>query len=262
MASNLLKLRKAAGYKNSNEFAVEYEIPTSTYARYESNPDKIPMGAARQLADIFGTTIDAIVDREAPDPACMRGEVQLEYDGLTPEARQLADELREFVLMKDAKIRERRRREEERPYEALCYQYEQQMLSQMRDGAAFGELVAFDSAEAARAAFESFLGSRRRRSAASTRSRRRSSSTNRTIEKIMAAYDRTHGEFELDGMHVLWGSVDHGVMVEYDSRRARGEVTRGSRGPETGGPAGAGTPTGPASGPEANPEGTVTSICH
>ena len=33
MASNLLKLRKAAGYKNSNEFAVEYEIPTSTYAR-------------------------------------------------------------------------------------------------------------------------------------------------------------------------------------------------------------------------------------
>ena len=46
MASNLLKLRKAAGYKNSNEFAVEYEIPTSTYARYESNPDKIPMDRA------------------------------------------------------------------------------------------------------------------------------------------------------------------------------------------------------------------------
>ena len=138
MASNLLKLRKAAGYKNSNEFAVEYEIPTSTYARYESNPDKIPMGAARQLADIFGTTIDAIVDREAPDPACMRGEVQLEYDGLTPEARALADELREFVLMKDAKIRERRRREEERPYEALCYQYERQMLAEMGEGAAFG----------------------------------------------------------------------------------------------------------------------------
>ena len=148
MASNLLKLRKAAGYKNSNEFAVEYEIPTSTYARYESNPDKIPMDRAWQLADIFGTTIDAIVDREVPDPACMRGEVQLEYDGLTPEARQLADELREFVLMKDEKIRARRRREEERPYEALCYQYEQQMLSELRDGAAFGELVAFDSAEA------------------------------------------------------------------------------------------------------------------
>lgn len=217
MASNLLKLRKAAGYKNSNEFAVEYEIPTSTYARYESNPDKIPMDRAWQLADIFGTTIDAIVDREAPDPACMRGEVQLEYDGLTPEARQLADELREFVLMKDARIRERRRREEERPYEALCYQYERQMLAEMGEGAAFGELVAFESAEAARAAFESFLREQAAKKRGKHPLKAQELIDNRTIERIMAAYDRTHGEFELDGMHVLWGSVDHGVAVEYDS---------------------------------------------
>ena len=217
MASNLLKLRKAAGYKNSNEFAVEYEIPTSTYARYESNPDKIPMDRAWQLADIFGTTIDAIVDREAPDPACMRGEVQLEYDGLTPEARQLADELREFVLMKDEKIRARHRREEERPYEALCYQYEQQMLSELRDGAAFGELVAFDSAEAARAAFESFLQEQAAKKRGRLSTKAQKIVDDQVIEKIMAAYDRTHGEFELDGMHVLWSSADHGVMVEYDS---------------------------------------------
>ena len=45
----------------------------------------------------------------------------------------------------------------------------------------------------------------------------------RSIEKIMAAYDRTHGEFELDGARVLWGSVDHGIVVEYDSEAsARG----------------------------------------
>ena len=227
MASNLLELRKAAGYKNSNDFALAHKMSVSTYARYESNPDKIPMGAARQLADIFGTTIDAIVDRETPDPACMRGEVQLEYDGLTPEARALADELREFVLMKDAKIRERRRREEERPYEALCYQYEQQMLSQMRDGAAFGELVAFDSAEAARAAFESFLQQQAAKKRGKHPLKAQEVVDNRTIEKIMAAYDRTHGEFELDGMHVVWGSVDHGVMVEYDSgTSARGGDAR------------------------------------
>lgn len=223
MASNLLELRKAAGYKNSNDFALAHKMSVSTYARYESNPDKIPMGAARQLADIFGTTIDAIVDREAPDPACMRGEVQLEYDGLTPEARALADELREFVLMKDAKIRERKRREEERPYEALCYQYEQQMLSQMRDGAAFGELVAFDSAEAARTTFESFLREQAAKKRGEHPLKAQEVVDNRTIEKIMAAYDRTHGEFELDGTRVLWGSVDHGVVVEYDSgANARG----------------------------------------
>ena len=227
MASNLLELRRAAGYKNSNDFALAHKMSDPTYARYESNPDKIPMGAARQLADIFGTTIDAIVDREAPDPACMRGEVQIEYDGLTPEARQLADELREFVLMKDAKIRERKRREEERPYESLCYQYEQQMLSQMRDGAAFGELVAFDSAEAARAAFESFLHEQAAKKRGKHPLKAQELIDNRTIERIMAAYDRTHGEFELDGMHVLWGSVDHGVMVEYDSAEsARGGDAR------------------------------------
>ena len=227
MASNLLELRKAAGYKNSNDFALAHKMSASTYARYESSPDKIPMGAARKLADIFGTTIDAIVDRETPDPACMRGEVQLEYDGLTPEARALADELREFVLMKDAKIRERRRREEERPYEALCYQYEQQMLSQMRDGAAFGELVAFDSAEAARAAFESFLQQQAAKKRGKHPLKAQEVVDNRTIEKIMAAYDRTHGEFELDGTRVLWGSVDHGVMVEYDSgASARGGDAR------------------------------------
>lgn len=217
MASNLLELRKAAGYKNSNEFALAHKMSVSTYARYESNPDKIPMGAARQLADIFGTTIDAIVDREAPDPACMRGEVQLEYDGLTPEARALADELREFVLMKDAKIRERKRREEERPYEALCYQYERQMLAEMGEGAAFGELVAFDSAEAARATFESFLREQAAKKRGEHPLKAQEVVDNRTIEKIMAAYDRTHGEFELDGMRVLWGSADHGVVVEYDS---------------------------------------------
>ena len=217
MASNLLELRRAAGYKNASEFALVHKMSVSTYTRYESSPDKIPMGAARQLADIFGTTIDAIVDREAPDPACMRGEVQLEYDGLTPEARALADELREFVLMKDEKIRERRRREEERPYEALCYQYERQMLAEMGEGAAFGELVAFDSAEAARATFESFLQEQAAKKRGKLPTKAQKIVDDQVIEKIMAAYDRTHGEFELDGTHVLWSSADHGVMVEYDS---------------------------------------------
>lgn len=217
MASNLQELRRAAGYKNASEFAEAHGIPASTYARYESNSGKIPVDRAWQLADILGSTIDAIVGRKALDPACARGEVQLEYDGLTPEARQLADELREFVLMKDAKIRERRRREEERPYEALCYQYEQQMLSDLRDGAAFGELVAFESAGAARAAFESFLWEQAAKKRGKYSPKAQENIDNRTIEKIMAAYDRTHGEFEHDGMHVLWGSVNHGVMIEYDS---------------------------------------------
>lgn len=157
MASNLLELRKEAGYRNASDFAEAQGIPVSTYARYESNPDKIPMERAWQLADALHTAIDAVVGREAPAPGTARGEVQLEYDGLTPEARSLMDEFREFVIAKDTKIRERKRYEEERFYEALCYQYEHQMLAEMCDNAAFGKLIAFDSAGAARSAFESFL---------------------------------------------------------------------------------------------------------
>ena len=217
MASNLLELRKAAGYRNASDFAEAHGIPASTYARYESNPDKIPMERAWQLADALGTTIDAVVGRETPDPAGARGEVQLEYDGLTPEARALADELREFVLMKDERIRARKRREEERPYEALCYQYEQQMLSQMREGAAFGELVAFESAEAARSTFESFLQEQAARKRGRHPLKAQEIVDNQTIEKIMAAYNRTHGEFEYGGLRAPWSTVDLGAALEYDS---------------------------------------------
>lgn len=215
MASNLLELRKAAGYRNASDFAEAQGIPVSTYARYESNPDKIPMDRAWQLADALHTTIDAVVGREAPAPGTARGEVQLEYDSLTPEARSLMDEFREFVIAKDTKIRERRRREEERSYEALCYQYERQMLAEMRDGAAFGELIAFDSAGAVRSAFEAFL----RKQAAKKRGKQATEAQkavdDQVVEKIMAAYDRIHGEFEHNGMGVVWSSADRPVVIEY-----------------------------------------------
>ena len=217
MASNLLELRKAAGYKNANDFAEAHGIPASTYARSESNPDTIPMDRAWQLADILGTTIDAIVGRKAPAPGTARGEVQLEYDGLTPEARQLADELREFVLMKDAKIRERKRREEERPWDALCYQYERQMLAEMGEGAAFGELVAFEGAEEARSAFESFLQKQAAKKRGKFPIKAQELIDNQTSDTIMEAYDRTHGEFDHEGTRVLWSTVDARVAVEFDS---------------------------------------------
>lgn len=217
MASNLLELRKAAGYRNASDFAEAQGIPVSTYARYESNPDKIPMDRAWQLADALHTTIDAVVGREAPAPGTARGEVQLEYDGLTPEARSLMDEFREFVVAKDVKIRERRCHEEERLYEALCYQYEHQMLAEMRNNAALGELIAFNSASAARSAFESFL----REQAAKKRGKQVTAAQkavdDQVIEKVMAAYDRTHGEFDHDGMGVVWSSVDCLVAIEYGS---------------------------------------------
>ena len=132
-------------------------------------------------------------------------------------ARVLADELREFVLMKDAKIRERKRREEERPWDALCYQYERQMLAEMGEGAAFGELVAFESAEEARSAFESFLQKQAAKKRGKFPIKAQELIDNQTIDKIMEAYDRTHGEFDHEGTRVLWSTVDARVAVEFDS---------------------------------------------
>lgn len=217
MASNLLELRRAAGYRTAGDFAVSHGIPASTYARYESNPDKIPMDRAWQLADILSTTIDAVVGRTAPDSACMRGEVQVEYDGLTPEARALADEFREFVLAKDDKIRARRRNDEERRYDALCYQYERQMLTELIDRAGFGELVSFESAMATRSAFEHYLQEQAARKRDESSVGTHVVVDERVIEGIMAAYDRIHGESLPGDMGVMWDSISSRVDVEYCS---------------------------------------------
>ncbi|NLQ12556.1 helix-turn-helix transcriptional regulator [Olsenella sp. KGMB02461] len=223
MASNLLEMRRTAGYRSASDFAEAQGIPLSTYARYESNPDKIPMERAWQLADALSCTIDAVVGREEPDPARLRGEVQLEYDSLTSEARALADEFREFVLQKDARIRARRRREEKRPYEALCYQYEQQMLAEARDSAAFGEVVSFGSVVEARSAFLTYLQDQaaKKRGRFSTKSQKLID--DQTIEKVMAAWDYTHGELEYVGMSVLWSSSEHAVAVDYDGPARGGD---------------------------------------
>jgi transcriptional regulator with XRE-family HTH domain len=217
MASNLLELRKAAGYRNANDFAEAHGIPASTYARYESNPDKIPMDRAWQLADALGTTIDAVVGRKAPGAGhrARRGSARVRRTHAGgAAARRRAPRVRAHEGREDPRAP---RREEERPYEALCYQYEQQMLSDLREGAAFGELVAFESAEAARATFESFLQEQAAKKRGKHSTKAQKIVDDQVIEKIMAAYDRTHGEFDSEGMRVLWSSVDHGVLVEYDS---------------------------------------------
>lgn len=221
MASNLLELRRAAGYRNASDFAVAHDIPASTYSRYESNPDKIPIDRVWQLADIFGTTIDTIVDREKPEPATTRGEIQREYEELCPETRALADEFRAFLRDKDEKIKMRKRRDEERPYEALCHQYEMQMFSEMRKEAPFGEVVAFDSAEAARSAFKGYLEDQAAKKRGKLATKVQKIIDDNTIAKIMEAYDRTHGEFESDGMSIVWSTVDHGAAIEYDSEEFR-----------------------------------------
>ena len=160
MASNLQSLRRAAGYKSASAFAEEHGISVPTYARYESNPKKIPLASAWQLADALGCSIDEVVGREKPDTSDRRGELQKFYDGLSPENRALMDEFRAFVAQRERAAQARRRADQRRRYRALARQYELLMLGEREAQASFGDLVAFGSPEEHRAALEDFIASR------------------------------------------------------------------------------------------------------
>ena len=230
MASALLELRKAAGFKKSAEFAKVVKIPASTYARYESSPDKIPMGAARQLADWFRVPIDVIVGREEVDVRALRGDVQEEYDSLSEESKLALDQFLAFLVQKDATERRRRQDDEDRRFEALAWNYERQYLQGLDEDADFGDLMAFGTAEQQRAGFERFVREKaaKRRGKLSTKAQELTDE--KTIEKIMDAYDRIHETYLVGGGAVFCSSMDmrnpHLVSVEYDSDGRRGGGAR------------------------------------
>lgn len=226
MASALLELRKAAGFKTSAEFAEAVDIPASTYARYESNPDKIPTGAAWQLADWFRVPIDVIVGREEVDVRALRGDVQEEYDSLSEESKLALDQFLAFLIQKDAAERRRRREDEERRYDALAWNYERQYLQGLDEDADFGDLMAFGTAEQQRAGFEGFVREKaaKRRGRLSTKAQELTDE--KTIEKIMDAYDRIHETYLVGRGAMFCSSMDmrnpYLVSVEYDSGSRRG----------------------------------------
>ena len=146
------------------------------------------------------------------------GDAVAAKDGLHNGRKRRKDALH---LRKANTGRERKRRNENRFYEALCYQYEQQMLAEMRDQAGFGELAVFGSTSEARGEFERFLRGRALEMRGEFSTRAQEIADNQTIERIMAAYDRTHGEFESNGMAVAWNSIDHGISLEFDVEEGR-----------------------------------------
>ena len=124
MASTLKDLRTEAGYKSARAFAEAAGIPVPTYSRYEQQPDKIPMGAARQLADRLGCSIDMVVGRGEFDASAMRGPVQRRYDALSKDSQRLVDEFLEFAEARDAKAKRARATEDRRRDIELVRSYE------------------------------------------------------------------------------------------------------------------------------------------
>lgn len=204
MASTLQEFRKQAGYRTAPEFARAMDIPESTYARYESNPDKIPLDKAWRLADVFGCSIDTIVDRERIEVGDARGEVQRAYDALSPDSRVALDKYLTFLVRADADERARVEEVERRRCEALVASYETLYINSLNEGAPFGELADEGDPERRRDGFRAFitLMAEEKRGESGTKFERIRDEA--VIAKIMDAYDRIH-----------WADLSR---VEYDSR--------------------------------------------
>lgn len=224
MASALLELRKAAGFKKSAEFAKVVKIPASTYARYESSPDKIPMGAARQLADWFRVPIDVIVGREEVDVRALRGDVQEAYDSLSEESKLALDQFLSFLLHQDGLRRQREEAEADRRFDELAWRYERLWQQELDGRGELDDLIAFGTREERREGFEEFVTRRaeERRGRVSTKASR--ILDEQSIARIMQAYDRSHGRVGSGGAGMSYHpSLEGGrrVFIEFDGRGGR-----------------------------------------
>ncbi len=200
MASALQQLRKAAGYRSAKEFGAQMGIPLATYARYESNPEKIPLQAAWTLADRLGCSIDVIVGRTGLDAgdAGGPGRVQAAYEGLSPQLKQSLEDYLGYLVAKNADEQRRRAAEEQRRWDVIGSRLEQVFLAGLDEGTS--GITVFSPPAQVRQAFHEYVQER-----AAERSEPQLAGA---VEQVMAAYDRAHGSFELEGATIDFAVVD------------------------------------------------------
>lgn len=230
MASTLQELRKQAGYRTAPDFARAMDIPESTYARYESSPDRIPLDKAWKLADFFKCSIDAIVGREHIEVKDARGEIQGSYDNLSPDSRLALDKYLAFLVQSDADERTRAEEAERRRFEALAASYETLYINSLNEDTPFGELAGEDDPEKRRADFKAFitLMAEEKRGKRGTKFERIRDEA--AIGKIMDAYDRIHWtERPFAVEHDSRSSLSDRLFISFDSS---GRAKRGGAGKE------------------------------
>ena len=110
------------------------------------NPDKIPLAAAWSIADFLGCTIDEVVGHEAAGIA--GGEWQVFYDSLSPEGRELMDDLRQLVSMRERRTARRAEVSREARYDVMLRHYERIFYAQSDEEDGFGDAAFAPRAEA------------------------------------------------------------------------------------------------------------------
>ena len=186
MAKNVQDLRKEKGYRSAREFAEAIGIPVSTYARYESQPESIPLKQAWAIADHLGCTIDMVVGRDDSNFTDLRGKVQKFYDELSMPNRRLFHEFMDFMEIREEQAKERRRIETERRYASMARFYEKMFMQSIYEDADPDAMIVFDTYEEQREAFRAFLVEKvpeRREASAKKEAERRLESTIRMRQR-------------------------------------------------------------------------------
>jgi transcriptional regulator with XRE-family HTH domain len=203
MASRLLEIRKAAGFATAREFAEAAGLAESTYTRYESNPEKIPLKVAWALADRFRVSIDEVVGRDVEAKGDPRGEQQRAFDGLSPRSQEEAEDFMAFLAARDERARKAGAARAAAQWAVIAARIERAYLNRLTEGT--DPLLLTASDEDLRAGFEELarswvVGSVRPLNPAAP-----DVCGEDALAQVMAAYDRAHGTFVgSDGTVVHW----------------------------------------------------------
>ena len=111
MGRTIQQLRKDAGFRTAREFAEACDFTPSSLARYEKEPDNIPVKSAWKMADVLGCSIDDIVGRESELTADLRGDVQRRFDGLPQPLQESLDDYLGYLEAKAERVGDAMRQE-------------------------------------------------------------------------------------------------------------------------------------------------------
>ena len=208
MAGNLQDLRREAGYRSAKDFAAAMGIALSTYNRYESQPEAIPLKQAWALADFLGCSIDEVVGRERTDADATRGEVQRFYDGLSAESRRLMDDHMNYLAHREKKAAKKARKAKRRRYEALLERYQTAFETRIEGESPFGIVIEYRPSEH-RSDFKRFLED--------TAAAKRESDAERHLEGLEE--ELREGYLDADGTH--HSLTEDEIASHLEAERAR-----------------------------------------
>ena len=123
MTNHLQQIRKDAGYRSGREFADACGFSASSVARYERDPESIPIKAAWKIADVLECTVDDVIGREAPGAMELRGEVQLRFDRLAPARQAMLKDYLDLLERQQAEWQAKRKADKSAIYRQLFKTY-------------------------------------------------------------------------------------------------------------------------------------------